>query len=53
MKALLGSVDCWEVVQEGFEEPESTAGYTVAQNKALKETRSKDKTALYMLFPSC
>ncbi|KAG6508046.1 hypothetical protein ZIOFF_033401 [Zingiber officinale] len=50
MKALLGSVDCWEVAQEGFEEPESTAGYSAAQNKVLKETRSKDKTALYMLF---
>ncbi|KAG6485542.1 hypothetical protein ZIOFF_054102 [Zingiber officinale] len=50
MKALLGSVDCWEVAQEGFEEPESTVGYSAAQNKVLKETRSKDKTALYMLF---
>ncbi|KAG6527467.1 hypothetical protein ZIOFF_009569 [Zingiber officinale] len=50
MKALLGSVDCWEVAQEGFEEPESTAGYSAAQNKVLKETRSKDKTALYMMF---
>jgi hypothetical protein len=25
-------------------------GFSAAQNKALKETRSKDKAALYMLF---
>ena len=50
MKALLGSQDAWEVVEDGFEEPNDTTGYTVAQNKALKEARSKDKAALYMLF---
>ena len=46
MKALLGSLDAWEVVKEGFEEPTETTDYTVAQNRALKETRSKDKAAL-------
>ena len=50
MKAILGSQDAWEVVEEGFEEPKDTMGYTAAQNKAFKEVRSKDKTALYMLF---
>ena len=50
MKALLGSQDAWEVVEKGFEEPKDTTGYTAAQNKALKELRSKDKAALYMLF---
>ena len=50
MKSLLGSQDAWEVVEEGFEEPKDTTGYTAAQNKALKELRSKDKAALYMLF---
>ncbi|TYG83973.1 hypothetical protein ES288_D01G212100v1 [Gossypium darwinii] len=50
MKALLGSQDGWEVVQEGFVELTTTAGYITAQNKALKEKRSKDKATLYMLF---
>ncbi|CAJ2652499.1 unnamed protein product [Trifolium pratense] len=50
MQALLGALEAWEVTRDGFEEPTDTAGYTAAQNKALKETRSKDKTALYMLF---
>ena len=49
MKALLGSQDAWEGVEEGFEEPKDTTGYTTAQNKALKEVRSKDKATLYML----
>ena len=49
MKALLGYQDPCEVVEEGFKEPKDTTGYTVAQNKALKELRSKDKPTLYML----
>ena len=50
MKALLGSQDSWEVVEEGFKEPKDTMGYTAAQNKVLKELRSKNKATLYMLF---
>ena len=50
MKAFLGSQDAWEVVEDGFEEPKDTMGYTVVQNKALKELQLKDKAALYMLF---
>ena len=50
MKALLGSQDAWEMVEEGFEEPKDTTGYTVAQNKTLKELQSNDNAALYMLF---
>ena len=50
MKALLGSQDAWEVVEDGFEESIDTTGYMMAQNKALKELQLKDKAALYMLF---
>ena len=50
MKALLGSQDAWEIIEGGFEEPSDTTGFSVAQNKVLKEARSKDKAALYMLF---
>jgi len=38
------------VVQEGFKELENTTGYSTAENKMLKETRSKDKEILYMLY---
>jgi len=41
MKVILGSQDAWEVVEEGFK---------AAQNKTLKEARSKDKTIVYKLF---
>ena len=50
MKALLGSQDAWEIIEVGFKEPQDVTGLSAAQTKALKETRSKDKTALYMLF---
>ncbi|XP_022936199.1 uncharacterized protein LOC111442874 [Cucurbita moschata] len=50
MKALLSSQDAWEVVEDGFKEPKDITGYMAAQNKSLKELRSKDKAALYMLF---
>ncbi|XP_068461613.1 uncharacterized protein [Phaseolus vulgaris] len=50
MKALLGSRDAWEVVEEDFKEQTNTTGYTAAQTKVLKEMRSKDKATLYMLF---
>ncbi|XP_061353100.1 uncharacterized protein LOC133297887 [Gastrolobium bilobum] len=50
MKVLLGSQDAWDVIHDGFAEPATTAGFTAAQTKALKETRAKDKSALYMLF---
>ena len=50
MKALLGSQDVWEIVEGGFREPEDAAVLSAAQTKALKETRAKDKTALYTLF---
>ncbi|KAI0516112.1 hypothetical protein KFK09_008784 [Dendrobium nobile] len=50
MRALLGAQDAWEVVENGFVEVMDTAGMTANQLKALKETRAKDKTALYLLY---
>ena len=40
------------MVEEGFEKPTNIMGYTAAQTKALKETRSKDKATLLPLNPS-
>nr|KYP35824.1 40S ribosomal protein S5 [Cajanus cajan] len=50
MKALLGSQDNWDVVENGHEEPVTTEGYTNAQLNALKVVRAKDKAALYLLY---
>jgi len=41
MKALLGSQDFWEVVQEGFKEPENITGYSEAQKKNLERDTIK------------
>ena len=50
MKALLGSQENWEVVEDGFDEPANTTGWLNAQLKVLKEARVKDKAALYILY---
>ena len=50
MKALLGAQDAWEVISTGYEEPAATINPTANQLKALKETRMRDQTALYLLF---
>jgi predicted AlkP superfamily phosphohydrolase/phosphomutase len=52
MKALLGAQDAWDLVESDYNEPNATAlaSMTANQMKVLKETRTRDKTALYLLF---
>ncbi|XP_038875032.1 uncharacterized protein LOC120067555 [Benincasa hispida] len=50
IKALLGAQDVWEIMENGFQEAEATVDQ--AQRDALKETRKKDKKALYILYQS-
>ena len=50
MKALLVSQENWEVVEDGFDEPANTTGWSNAQLKVLKEAHVKDKAALYILY---
>ena len=50
MKALLGSQENLEVVEDDFDEPAKTTGWSNAQLKVLKDTRVKDKAALYILY---
>jgi len=50
MKALLGSQEVWEVVENGHQELEDVGEMTIAQLATLKATRAKDKTALYVLY---
>jgi Domain of unknown function (DUF4219) len=50
MSALLGAQDAWEVVEKCHDESDATTNHTANQIKALKETRMKEKTALYLLF---
>ncbi|XP_040960208.1 uncharacterized protein [Gossypium hirsutum] len=53
MKALLGSQDCWEIVEKGYIEPGDAATEAALSNdakKALREARKKDQKALNSIF---
>ncbi|KAL5578996.1 hypothetical protein UlMin_011438 [Ulmus minor] len=50
MKALLGVHDVWDVVEKGFIEPENEAALTQDQNTALKDSRKRDKKALFLIY---
>ncbi|XP_074336690.1 uncharacterized protein LOC141673860 [Apium graveolens] len=53
MKVLLGSYDNWDIVENGYDEPTDTAAETAlsnAEKMILKETRKKDKKALYTII---
>ena len=50
MKALLGAHDVWDVVEKGFNEPENEAALSQDQNTALKDSRKRDKKALYLIY---
>ena len=43
MKDLLGSQDFWEVVQQGFEEPENTIGYSTNTIQVAKKMTKDSK----------
>jgi len=50
MKALLGSQENLEVVEDGFDIPTNTTGWSNAQLKVLKYAREKDKAVLYIMY---
>jgi len=50
MKALLGSQEVWEVVENGHQELEDVGEMMIAQLATLKATRAEDKTTLYVLY---
>lgn len=52
MKVLYGSQDLWEIVENGYEEPENQTNLSTQQLNTLKENRKKDKKALYFIYQS-
>ncbi|XP_022853419.1 uncharacterized protein LOC111374894 [Olea europaea var. sylvestris] len=50
MKVLLKSMKLWNIVDEGFEDPETEDGMTQAQRNALNEKREKDSKALFHIY---
>jgi hypothetical protein len=52
MRVLLGAQDAWDVVESGATTADDAGATTAVQAKTLKESRMKDKTALYLLYQS-
>ncbi|KAJ4702077.1 Retrovirus-related Pol polyprotein from transposon TNT 1-94 [Melia azedarach] len=53
MKALFGAQDVWEVVEKGYNEPRDDVAISVltqAQRDTLKDSRKRDKKALYVIY---
>ena len=52
MKALLGSLDAWELVEDGLVEPtaEEEAAFTRKDKEQLKEIRKCEKKALFTIY---
>ncbi|KAM1689024.1 hypothetical protein ACFX2K_036827 [Malus domestica] len=50
MKTLLGAHDAWEVVEKGYTEPEDEATLSQPQKESLKDSRKRDKKALYLIY---
>ncbi|CAN6721513.1 unnamed protein product [Malus baccata var. baccata] len=50
MKTLLGAHDVWEVVEKGYIEPEDEATLSQPQKESLKDSRKRDKKALYLIY---
>ncbi|CAM8947363.1 unnamed protein product [Rhodiola kirilowii] len=50
MKALLGSQDVWNVIENGYDEPTSGETLITEQKMALKDLRKRDKKALYLIY---
>ena len=50
MKALLRSQDVWEIVEKGHKESENESTLSHAQNDSLRDSRKRDKKALYLIY---
>ena len=50
MKALLGAHDVWEVVEKGYTESEDESTLSQTQKDSLKDSRKRDKKALYLIY---
>ncbi|KAI3708032.1 hypothetical protein L2E82_37034 [Cichorium intybus] len=50
MKVLFESQDLWDVVKEGYEEPEDLDEVTDEEESDLKEIKKRDRKALFMIY---
>ena len=49
MKVLLGSQDVWDIVNNGYEEPESDTTLSQAQREKLQNTKKRDQKTLTII----
>ena len=50
MRALLRSQDMWEIVEKGHKESENDDTLSQAQKDSLRDSRKRDKKALYLNY---
>lgn len=50
MKALLGAHDVLEIVEKGYNEPQNEASLSQSEKDSLKDSRKKDKKALFLIY---
>ncbi|PON54722.1 Copia-like polyprotein/retrotransposon, partial [Parasponia andersonii] len=50
MKVLHGAHDVWKVVEKGYEELRDEATLSSTQKDSLKDSRKRDKKALFLIY---
>ena len=50
IKAFLGAHDVWEMVEKGYKEPQDETSLSKAQKETLKDSRKRDKNALFLIY---
>ena len=50
MKALFGSQDVWEIVENDYNKPRGEATLSQTQRDSLKDSRKRDKKAFYLIY---
>ena len=50
MKALLGAHDVWDIIEKGYSEPQNEASLSQPEKDSLKDSRKKDKKALFLIY---
>ena len=50
MKALLSAHDVWDNVEKVYSEPKNEASLSQSEKDSLKDSRKKDKNALFLIY---
>ena len=50
MKALLGAHDVWDIIEKGYSEPPNKESLSQSKNDSLKDSKKKDKKALFLIY---